>query len=81
MAGKEDESGRYAKVRRKGFWNITPSGGSTSVLFELPSQRNFCVYRSYKMAVLGGGGVGKSALTIRFVTNNFMAEYDPTLGE
>lgn len=30
--------------------------------------------------VLGGGGVGKSALTIRLVTNNFMAEYDPTIG-
>ena len=29
--------------------------------------------------VLGGGGVGKSALTIRLVTDNFLEEYDPTI--
>lgn len=29
----------------------------------------------YKLVVLGGGGVGKSALTIRLVTDNFLAEY------
>ena len=29
--------------------------------------------------VLGGGGVGKSALTIRLVTDNFLSEYDPTI--
>eukprot|EP01084_Bolivina_argentea_P023203 43257_1 len=34
--------------------------------------------REYKITVLGGGGVGKSALTIRLVTNNFLEEYDPT---
>jgi hypothetical protein len=35
----------------------------------------------YKMVVLGGGAVGKTALTIRLVTQNFLAEYDPTIGE
>jgi len=29
--------------------------------------------------VLGTGGVGKSALTIRLVTDNFLDEYDPTI--
>ena len=29
----------------------------------------------FKTVVLGGGGVGKSALVIRFVTNNFLDEY------
>ena len=33
----------------------------------------------YKLVVLGSGGVGKSALTIRFVTDNFLDEYDPTI--
>jgi len=33
----------------------------------------------YKVVVLGGGGVGKSALTIRLVTDNFLDEYDPTI--
>lgn len=32
-----------------------------------------------KLVVLGGGGVGKSALTIRLVTDNFLDEYDPTI--
>lgn len=43
--------------------------------FELLS---LCVLPS--QVVLGGGGVGKSALTIRLVTNNFLDEYDPTIG-
>ena len=29
--------------------------------------------------VVGGGGVGKSALTIQFSQNNFVDEYDPTI--
>ena len=33
----------------------------------------------HKLVVLGGGGVGKSALTIRLVTDNFLEEYDPTI--
>jgi len=33
----------------------------------------------YKIVVLGAGGVGKSALTIRLVTDNFLEEYDPTI--
>jgi len=35
--------------------------------------------QEYKLVVLGGGGVGKSALTIRLVTDNFLDEYDPTI--
>ena len=29
--------------------------------------------------VVGGGGVGKSALTIQFSRNHFVDEYDPTI--
>lgn len=29
--------------------------------------------------VVGGGGVGKSALTIQFSQNQFVDEYDPTI--
>lgn len=29
--------------------------------------------------MLGGGGVGKSALTIRLVSDDFLEEYDPTI--
>lgn len=33
----------------------------------------------YKLALLGDGGVGKSALTIRMATDRFVEEYDPTI--
>lgn len=33
----------------------------------------------HKIVVLGGGGVGKSALTIRLVQGSFLEEYDPTI--
>lgn len=32
-----------------------------------------------RVVVLGNGGVGKSSLTIRLITDNFMEEYDPTI--
>eukprot|EP01084_Bolivina_argentea_P011373 21257_1 len=34
-------------------------------------------YISFVM--LGGGGVGKSSITVRFVANEFLDEYDPTV--
>jgi len=33
----------------------------------------------YKLVVVGGGGVGKSALTIQYVSKHFVTEYDPTI--
>merc|ERR1719229_2194046 len=33
----------------------------------------------YKITVLGSGGVGKSALTIRLITGTYEANYDPTI--
>jgi len=33
----------------------------------------------YKIVIVGGGGVGKSALTIRLIQNHFLDEYDPTI--
>ncbi len=33
----------------------------------------------YKIVVVGGGGVCKSALTIQFIQNHFIQEYDPTI--
>ena len=35
--------------------------------------------REFKVVVLGSGGVGKSALTVQFVTGCFMEKYDPTI--
>jgi len=36
-------------------------------------------FREYKLAVVGGGGVGKSCLTIQLVQQVFVADYDPTI--
>jgi len=33
----------------------------------------------HKLVIIGGGGVGKSALTIQFIQNHFIIEYDPTI--
>lgn len=33
----------------------------------------------YKLVIVGGGGVGKSALTVQFIQNHFINEYDPTI--
>ena len=35
--------------------------------------------KEYKVVVLGSGGVGKSALTVQFVTGQFVEKYDPTI--
>ncbi|KAJ3434080.1 ras-like protein [Anaeramoeba flamelloides] len=32
-----------------------------------------------RIVIVGSGGVGKSALTIRFLQNKFIQEYDPTI--
>ncbi|KAG9393609.1 Small GTPase superfamily [Carpediemonas membranifera] len=32
-----------------------------------------------KIVVMGSGGVGKSAITVRFVKGKFVAKYDPTI--
>lgn len=42
-----------------------------------PGQSTFL--REYKLVVVGGGGVGKSALTIQFIQSHFVDEYDPTI--
>jgi len=33
----------------------------------------------YRIVVIGSGGVGKSALTVRFIQGNFVEKYDPTI--
>ena len=35
----------------------------------------------YKIVIVGEGGVGKSALTIQFLQNEFLEDYDPTIDD
>jgi len=39
----------------------------------------FANMTEYKLVIVGGGGVGKSALTIQLIQNHFIDEYDPTI--
>eukprot|EP01117_Protostelium_nocturnum_P016042 TRINITY_DN627_c0_g1_i1.p1 TRINITY_DN627_c0_g1~~TRINITY_DN627_c0_g1_i1.p1 ORF type:complete len:185 (+),score=67.33 TRINITY_DN627_c0_g1_i1:152-706(+) len=35
----------------------------------------------HKLVIVGGGGVGKSCLTVQFIKHQFVDEYDPTIEE
>ncbi|XP_018024658.1 ras-like protein 2 [Hyalella azteca] len=37
------------------------------------------MFQTYKIVVVGGGGVGKSAITIQFIQSYFATDYDPTI--
>ncbi|XP_064416545.1 ras-related protein R-Ras [Latimeria chalumnae] len=43
------------------------------------SSKDSAVQEKYKLVVVGGGGVGKSALTIQFIQSYFVSDYDPTI--
>jgi len=40
---------------------------------------NLVVDKEYPLVLVGGGGVGKSALSIQYISNTFVEEYDPTI--
>lgn len=35
--------------------------------------------REYKLVMLGAGGVGKSAMTMQFISHRFPEDHDPTI--
>ncbi|TRY59949.1 hypothetical protein DNTS_017608, partial [Danionella cerebrum] len=45
----------------------------------LSFRRTMANEERYKLVVVGGGGVGKSALTIQFIQSYFVSDYDPTI--
>lgn len=50
---------------------------SRNIYTEKPLWMKFL--REYKLVVVGGGGVGKSCLTIQLIQSHFVDEYDPTI--
>jgi len=53
--------------------------GAFSTFHHQRSKRSKHIMTEYKLVVVGGGGVGKSALTIQLIQNHFIEEYDPTI--
>ena len=49
------------------------------VLWQKGQLLTFQFLREYKLVVVGGGGVGKSCLTIQLIQSHFVDEYDPTI--
>jgi len=45
----------------------------------MDARAQFLKQPEYKLVVIGGGGVGKSALTIQFIQGHFVDEYNPTI--
>ncbi|XP_070582059.1 ras-related protein R-Ras2-like [Ptychodera flava] len=45
----------------------------------MSSTQNNSYSKLHKLVVVGGGGVGKSALTIQFIQSYFVQDYDPTI--
>lgn len=44
-----------------------------------PKKEPMPMTSNYKIVVVGGGGVGKSAITIQFIQSYFATDYDPTI--
>ena len=58
--------------------NQEPIGHKSGIYFSNPRHKSHTM-REFKVVVLGSGGVGKSALTVQFVSGSFMEKYDPTI--
>lgn len=48
-------------------------------LFRLAERQQSVGMTTYRVVILGDGGVGKSCLTIKYTQDRFVTEYDPTV--
>ncbi|XP_064281818.1 GTP-binding protein Rhes-like [Passer domesticus] len=73
---------RRSSARRSGERRIPgqPRAGS-GMSFPRPLRRSVSLSpaRTLRLVVLGQSAVGKTALTVRFITRRFIGDYDPTL--
>lgn len=60
-------------------WDINQIIGGGQVRMQTTQSPAGQFVREYKLVVVGGGGVGKSALTIQLIQSHFVDEYDPTI--
>ncbi|KAL4239000.1 hypothetical protein ACF0H5_003704 [Mactra antiquata] len=55
------------------------TGDNITEMFETLVKKTPRSGLNYKVVVLGSGGVGKSSITVRYVSNTFVEDYDPTI--
>ncbi|CAH1791039.1 unnamed protein product [Owenia fusiformis] len=69
-----------AKEHNLGYQEVSAkTGQSISQLYHEVIKQTDRNGAEYKVVMLGAGGVGKSAITVRFVADVFVDEYDPTI--
>ncbi|KAJ3050662.1 Ras- protein Rap-1b [Rhizophlyctis rosea] len=81
IGGMRDWTGFFDRVRSK-FSRKSKSTTRPDTPFIIPREKPSYTVTEYKLVVLGSSGVGKTALTIRWVWSksyNFSEEYDPTI--
>ncbi|XP_022105296.1 circularly permutated Ras protein 1-like [Acanthaster planci] len=75
-----DEAEKYARDNNMAFMETSAkTGENVKEAFQALIRCTPRTGVSYKVVVLGAGGVGKSSITIRFVSNQFVTDYDPTI--
>ncbi|XP_783565.2 GTP-binding protein Rit1 [Strongylocentrotus purpuratus] len=55
------------------------NGATSTTSTSAPASTTKATMKVYKIVLLGQGGVGKSALTLQFVTHSFLEYHDPTI--
>lgn len=63
-------------VPRSSTTNVNTTNNAKNI-----KMQNVSSLRPLKLVVLGSGGVGKSAITIQFVQQYFIIDYDPTIAD
>uniref|UniRef100_A0A336MYY4 CSON010238 protein n=1 Tax=Culicoides sonorensis TaxID=179676 RepID=A0A336MYY4_CULSO len=72
---------RKAKERSSEYLNCRIDKNDQSLMKTmLQPQQTRNGLRVYKIVILGDGGVGKSAVTLQFVSHSFLDYHDPTIG-
>ncbi|XP_077340191.1 ras-like protein family member 11A [Lithobates pipiens] len=57
-----------------------PTMSGNFLLAPIPETADYFTVRDIKMAVMGAGGVGKTAMIVRFLTKRFIGDYESNTG-
>lgn len=74
-----DEGRDLARAENMPFFEISAKTRQNLEIAIKTAAAMGCSGGESKLVFLGGGGVGKSAITIQFIQNHFIDEYDPTI--